>query len=291
MIMLTAFISVLWSGNNIDSDAINAAYDVNISSTANSSQFISESVDINMIGNLLDGTASQAGGLFQSLIIVWLTFALMGLVLYVSAKVTKEEWLQKLAWSAAKLATNIPFLPITQRFGAVTKAVNDMSGGKLQQAYTSFKWWQGMQFDEDAKENMEQLRWLSSSKEENKFKYQIQTAKDFTTLQTATSWRYNGQKIKDFQTIYNSTWRQENFVKHYNQMPGNKPLGDIPSGDNGIKELNKILHDEAKRKILKQYLFPGVTDPIKWLDDTDSKDKRGNTVVDTPPTVKPEEKK
>ncbi len=287
MIMLTAFISVLWSGNNIDSDAINAAYDVNISSTANSSQFISESVDINMIGNLLDGTASQAGGLFQSLIIVWLTFALMGLVLYVSAKVTKEEWLQKLAWSAAKLATNIPFLPITQRFGAVTKAVNDMSGGKLQQAYTSFKWWQGMQFDEDAKENMEQLRWLSSSKEENKFKYQIQTAKDFTTLQTATSWRYNGQKIKDFQTIYNSTWRQDNFVKHYRQIP-NSPLGTIGN----IKDLHTAMQKKWNRDALKKILFPSIDKGtiIKWLDDLGD-EKRGNTVVDGSPPIKPEEKK
>ena len=61
MIMLTAFWSVLGSTNNVDTDAINAAYNVNITSTTNSSQFTSESVDVHMIGNLLDGTISQAG--------------------------------------------------------------------------------------------------------------------------------------------------------------------------------------------------------------------------------------
>lgn len=131
---------------------------MNISSDANSSQFTSESVDVHAIGNILDGTISEAGGLFQSLIVVGLVFGLMGLVLYVSAQFTKEKWLQDLTSSAGKLVTQIPFLPITQRFGAVTKAVNDMSGGKLHQAYTNFTAGRGMQFDEDAKENMEQLR-------------------------------------------------------------------------------------------------------------------------------------
>lgn len=274
MIVLAAFWSVLGSTNNVDTAAINAAYNV----TLTNSQFTSDSVDIHMVGNLLDGTISQVGWLFQSLLLIGLTFGLMGLVLYVSAKVTKEEWIQSLIWSAGKLMTSIPFLPITQSMAGFTKAANDMSGGKLKQAYDSFKSWHGVQLDEDAAEHMAELRGTTSNKKVSQRQYQIKNAKKFETIQTATADRYAHQKIKDFQQIYNSEWRQENFVKHYDEI-GSKPLGDIRK--NHIEDLHKAMQTKTNRDALKAILFPNITTPIKWFDDHD----RGNTVVTntTPP--------
>jgi len=283
MIMLTAFWSVLGSTNNVDTDAINAAYNVNITSTTNSSQFTSESVDVHMIGNLLDGTISQAGWLFQSLILIALTFGLMALILYISAAVTKEEWLKKLTMSAAKLTASIPFLPITKKVGDLAGGLDKASGGKLWEAYRNFG--SGLQLDKEGASGFAKWAGVSDPNTIRTLKYQIEKAKNFNELQTATQSLYNNQDKKDFQEIFNSTWRQSNFVKYYSTIAG-KPLGDIPTGDDGIKKLNELMQDKDNRKKLRPYLFPGVDTRtiIKWYDE---QDKRGNTVI----TDKPEEKK
>ena len=69
--------------------------------------------------------------MFQSLILIALTFGLMALILYISAAVTKEEWLKKLTMSAAKLTASIPFLPITKKVGDLAGGLDKASGGKL----------------------------------------------------------------------------------------------------------------------------------------------------------------
>jgi hypothetical protein len=80
------------ASQSVNTDAINAAYNV----TMTNSQFTSDSVDVHMVGNLLDGTIGEAGGMFQGLILIGLVYGMMLLILYASIKITKEEWLESI---------------------------------------------------------------------------------------------------------------------------------------------------------------------------------------------------
>ncbi len=271
MIMLTAFWSVLGSTNNVDTNAINAAYNVNITNTTNSSQFTSESVDVHMIGNLLDGTISQAGWLFQSLILIALTFGLMALILYISAAVTKEEWLKKLTMSAAKLTASIPFLPITKKVGDLAGGLDKASGGKLWEAYRNFGSW--LQLDKEGASGFAKWAGVPDPSKTRSLKYQAESAKSFTALQSATQKRYNEDNT--FQDIYSSAAWKDNFVNLYNKE-WLKIFGNDPLSKDNLEDIMKQGRNDTKKQKLRTLLFDNVErrenekwkkETIKWFDD------------------------
>lgn len=277
MITLAGFWWVLGSTNTVNTNAINAAYNVTITNT----WLQTSNVDFQTLGDILDGTISQWWGIFQDLILIMLTFGLMWLIVYTSAAITKEEFVKNMVQWAGGLIAKIPFLPITQNMGAITKAVDNVSGGKLKEAYDIFKWRTGL--DEEAAGWFADWLWNPNPKTIKKRKETALKAKDFETFQNATKNRYITNK--DFWEIYNSEWWKKHFVDMYSTYK-NKPY-DLKI--NSIDDLDKVMGDAAQKAKLRKVLFPEAkgADRIKGFDDfktsTPPATTTNNNTTTTPP--------